>query len=177
MLFRFFRELNGKKLVQMVLICGIIILSLTVASIPLSKVDSDTFVEINRLHVIQDSTIVVGNNCTAIIAQTSPERAQSIALGLRGLVNVRPNTHDIFSDTLGGFNISLERIEMTNFEDGMYYARMILRDENKILKLDSKPSDAIAVALRTNSTMYINKTLLDERGKDICREGEIPNIN
>ncbi|MFB6076346.1 MAG: bifunctional nuclease family protein [Candidatus Aenigmatarchaeota archaeon] len=177
MLTSFFQKINGKKLVQLVLICGMLILSLTVASIPLSKVNTEEFVEINQLHVIQDNTIVMGNNCTAIVAQTSPERARSIALGLRGLVNVRPNTHDVFSDAIGGFNITVERIEVTNFKDGMYYSKMILRGEDKILELDSKPSDAIAVALRTNSTMYVNRTLLKNKGENICREERIPYIN
>lgn len=166
----FFDKLNTKRLVQLVFVFGMLLLSVTVATISFDHINGEKFVEVNELHVIQDNTIVMGNNCTAIVAQTSPERARSITLGLRGIINVRPNTHDILSDVLDGFNITLERVKVTKFKDNMYLAKMILRNRDKILKLDSKPSDAIATALRTNSTIYINRTLLNERGKNICGE-------
>jgi hypothetical protein len=81
----------------------------------------------------------------------------------------RPNTHDIFAQTLKSFNITLDYVTIDNLVNGTYYSNLFLRSGNKILKLDAKPSDAIALALRTNSTIYINKTLLQEVGKNICQ--------
>ena len=129
--------------------------------------DTSGYVKADILEV-SDNTIVIGNECQAIVAETSPERAWSIQLGIEGIIDGRPNTHDIFAETLKSFNISLEYATIDSFEDGIYYANLILKSDDKILKLDSKPSDAIALALRTNSTIYINETMLNEVGQNIC---------
>jgi bifunctional DNase/RNase len=57
---------------------------------------------------------------------------------------------------------------LDRYEDGVYYANLFLKTKDKVLKLDSKPSDAIALALRTNSTIYINETLLNDIGETVC---------
>jgi bifunctional DNase/RNase len=140
-----------------------------------------SFISIALLNVIQYSNyviadvlqvsgtfVIVGHNCTAIIAQTSPERANSIELGLKGIIYKRPNTHDIFASVLKSYNVTLESAIIENFDGNYYYANLYFRLGDKILKIDAKPSDAIALALRMNSTIYINKTLLEEVGRYIC---------
>lgn len=117
---------------------------------------------------VSGSTVIIGNNCTAIIAETSPERAQAIDDEIRGIMEQRPNTYDIFAETLKSFNISLEYVTLDNFINGTYYSNLYLKSANKVLKLDTKPSDAIALALKTNSTIYLNKALLNEVGEKIC---------
>lgn len=128
---------------------------------------SDQYTEQNVFKV-QGTTIILGRDCKAIIAETSAERADSIKLGLEEQIYVRPNTHDIFAQTLKTFNISMERVSIDNYDGEAYYASMVLRSKEKELKLDAKPSDAFAVALRMGAPIYINKTLLDKIGKDIC---------
>jgi len=117
---------------------------------------------------VSENTVLLGNNCTAIISDTSPERAQAIQTGIKGVIDQRPNTYDIFAETLRSFNITLEYVTLDSFVNGTYYANLYLSSTNKILKIDVKPSDGIALALRTNSTIYINRTLLQEIGKNIC---------
>lgn len=117
---------------------------------------------------VSDTSIIIGNNCTAIIAETSPERAYSIDLGIRGIIEERPNTHDTFAAALKSFNITLESVQIDSFNGEYYSANLLLRSGNKVSKIDTKPSDAIALALRMNSTIYLNKTLLQEVGKNIC---------
>ena len=129
--------------------------------------DTSKYVEVDVIDVV-DSTIIIGNGCTAIVADTSPERAYSIALGLESRIDMRPNTHDIFAQTLKTFNISLNSVTIDTYNGDFYTASMIMYTPDKMFKLDSKPSDAIAVALRTSSPIYINKTLLSETGDNIC---------
>ncbi len=117
---------------------------------------------------VSGTFVIVGHNCTAIIAQTSPERAYSIELGLKRIIEERPNTHDIFASVLRTYNITLDSVAIERFDGNYYYANLYLRSGNKILKIDAKPSDAIALALRMNSTIYINKTLLEEIGRNVC---------
>jgi len=131
-------------------------------------VDTNEYEEANVVKVI-DTTVVLGNNCTAIVAQTSQERARSIELGLEKRIEIRPNTHDLMADTLESFNITLEHVTMDRFEDGIYYATLHMKKGNERLRLDSKPSDAIAIALRTESPIYIKKGLLEEYGQNICK--------
>lgn len=158
-----------KKKVPIVPISILIILILfsLVSLAIISIIDISKYVPANVLKV-EDSTIIIGNNCTAIIAETSPERAHSIELGIKGIIEQRPNTHDTFATVLKSFNITLETVNIERLEEGYYYADLFLRKSDKVLKLDTKPSDGIALALRMNSTIYINKTLLSEIGENIC---------
>ncbi len=127
----------------------------------------DGYVEANVLKVI-GKTIIIGNNCTVIAAETSPERAYSILLGMEGTINERPNTHDSFVQTLKSFNISVERVNLNSFDGRFYYSDIVLRNNKKQLMLDIMPSDAIAIALRANAPIYINKTFLRESGQTVC---------
>ena len=117
---------------------------------------------------ISGTTIIIGNNCTAIVAETSPERAYSIELGKQGVIEERPTTHDVFAEVLKAYNITLDHVQIESFDDKYYYAYLFLISGDKILRLDTKPSDGIALALRTGSDIYIKKDLLNQVGRNIC---------
>jgi bifunctional DNase/RNase len=155
-----------KPKIPIVTLIALILLSITSLAV-INLIEISEYVVANILRV-DGNIITIGYNCTAIVAETSSERAYSIGLGIRGVIDQRPNTHDIFAQTLKSFNITLEHVTLDNFKNGIYYANLHLTSGNKILKLDTKPSDAIALALRTNSTIYINKTMLQEVGRNIC---------
>lgn len=142
------------------------LLSIVVVAV-IDNFNMENYVEADVLEVY-DTTIVVGVGCRAIVADTSPERAYSIETGIAGIIDTRPNTHDIFAETLKSFNITLDHVTLDSYSDGIYYSKLVLETDEKLLKLDSKPSDAIALALRTNSSIYINKTMLEEIGQNIC---------
>jgi bifunctional DNase/RNase len=133
----------------------------------LIEIDKSKYVVADYLKV-SGTTILIGNNCTAIVAETSEERAASIESGVKGVIDERPNTHDTFVAVLKSFNITLDSVYVERFDGKYYYSDLLLRSGDKVLKLDTKPSDAIAIAVRTNSTIYINKTMLQEIGKNIC---------
>jgi len=143
------------------------IVLIAILSIALVNLREEGFVEASVIKVV-GSDIIIGDNCTAIIATTSPERAYSIQLGIEDKIEERPNTHDSFAEVLKSFNITLESVKLTNFDGRYYYANMVLRAKDKVLKLDIKPSDAIAVAVRLKAPIYVNATLLQEIGKNIC---------
>lgn len=133
----------------------------------LIEIDRSNYVVADVIRV-SGTTILIGNNCTAIVADTSQERADSIENGIKGIIDQRPNTHDTFVAVLKSFNITLDSVNLERYDGNYYYADLILESGDKVLKLDTKPSDAIALAVRTNSTVYINKTMLQEVGKNIC---------
>ncbi len=139
-----------------------------VFGIPKLFAKKEEYVKVNVLEIV-GNTVIIGHNCTAIIAQTSPERARNIKLGIDGIIPERPTTHDTIAQILKSFNITLEKVVITRFDGTYYYAFMYLRSKNKLLKLDVMPSDGIAVAVRLHAPIYINKTLLDKEGKNICQ--------
>ena len=158
----------GLKAFQVILILFALVLSIGLISIEVSHfLNTKEYVEADILHV-EGTTIILGSGCTAIIAQTSPERAESIRLGLAGRINERPNTHDLFVEAFNTFNITIDSVTLDRFDGRYYYSSIFLAAEDKVLKIDSKPSDAIAIALRAKAPIYINKTLLSEVGENVC---------
>ncbi len=162
------RKVKQERASRLPLVVFLILIVLSFAAIAILNVTNFEDYAVANVLQVSGQTVIIGNNCTAIVQDTSAERAQSIQDGINGIMEQRPNTHDIFAQTLKSFNITLDYVTIDNFVNGTYYSNLFLRLGNKILKLDTKPSDAIALALRTNSTIYINKTLLQEVGKDIC---------
>jgi len=157
-----------KRVSRIPLLIFVILVLLSFATLAvINIIDFSQYVVADVLRV-SENVIVVGNNCTAIIAETSQERAQSIDSGMRGVIEERPNTHDTFVAVLKSFNITLESVSIESFNGNYYSSDLLLRYGDKISKIDTKPSDAIALAVRTNSTIYINKTLLQEVGRNIC---------
>ena len=134
----------------------------------INEIEMGKYVEADVIRVI-DNTVVIGSNCTAIVAETSAERAKSIEMGLSGELETRPNTHDLFRDVLENYNITMEMMTMDDFDGETYYSTMHFKKGDRKMQLDAKPSDALAMALRMESPVYIKKGILSEIGKNICK--------
>ncbi len=127
----------------------------------------DGFVKVDLLRV-EGNVVAVGKDCTAIIAQTSPERAEALQNAIAEKIGERPDVYEGFADVLRGFNVTLEAVLIHKFDAESYYSDGIFRVGDRILQLDMKPSDAMTVALRANASIYINATLLEKMGKMVC---------
>jgi hypothetical protein len=79
-----------------------------------------------------------------------PLEAQAIAIPLQGLKPPRPLTHDLMTDVLRQLNATLLRVVIVDLRDGIYFAKLHLRAQGRDIEVDSRPSDAIALALRQN---------------------------
>ena len=103
----------------------------------------------------------------------TPE-AQSIAIFLEGLHPPRPLTHDLFITFMNQVNVSLEEIYIYKFIDGVFYSELIfVKDNGEKIKIDSRTSDAIALAVRTNTSIYTTEEIMQEAGI-IMEDDEIP---
>jgi bifunctional DNase/RNase len=131
--------------------------------------DTNGYVKADVLEV-QGNMVAVGHNCTAIIAQTSAERATALANAIAGITDSRPDVYEGFSNVLTSFNITLEAVLMNNFEKDTYYSDAIFILGDKAVQMDMKPSDAFVIALRSEAPIYINETILEKNGVDICKE-------
>jgi bifunctional DNase/RNase len=91
-----------------------------------------------------------------------PLEAASMATEIEGIKPQRPMTHDLLRNVMGELGASVEAIEITELRDNTYYAKIELKTrEGGALIIDSRPSDAISVALRTKSPIYVAKQVLE----------------
>ncbi len=91
-----------------------------------------------------------------------PLEATAMATELEGVKPQRPMTHDLLRNLLIEFGATVEAVEVTELRDNTYFARIELKArDGRSIMLDSRPSDAIAVALRTKSPIYVAKAVLE----------------
>lgn len=88
--------------------------------------------------------------------------ASAIASELEKIEFSRPMTHDLMKEMMNTLNISIERIEVNDLKDNVYYARIHLVASGDNFSIDARPSDAIALALRMSSPIYVDTKVLDK---------------
>lgn len=93
--------------------------------------------------------------------------AQSIAMRVEGVTPARPFTHDLFTSFAHAFGIKLKEVFIYKFEDGIFSSELTFSDGERQISLDSRTSDAIAIAMRTNAPIYVSKEVLDETGYEM----------
>ena len=97
-----------------------------------------------------------------IIVGTS--EAQSIAIALERITPPRPLTHDLFATFAQAFGVRLCEVFIYKFEDGVFYSELLFEDGIKQIRLDSRTSDAIAIALRVKCDIYTTPEIVSECG-------------
>lgn len=90
--------------------------------------------------------------------------AQSIALRLESIVPPRPMTHDLFVSFAHAFGVKLKEVFIYKFEDGIFSSELTFTDGDRTVVIDSRTSDAIAIAMRTHAPIYTTPEILDETG-------------
>ncbi|MEZ4687854.1 MAG: DUF151 domain-containing protein [Bacteroidia bacterium] len=90
--------------------------------------------------------------------------AQAIALELESIKTNRPMTHDLFFQFASHFHIILEEVLINDLEEGIFYAKLKFEFEGQIHEIDSRPSDAVALAVRFGAPIYVVESILDEAG-------------
>jgi bifunctional DNase/RNase len=92
--------------------------------------------------------------------------ADSIALALGKVATPRPLTHDLVKNITDGLKVKITRIVVTEIIDNTYYALIYLNDGRKETLIDSRPSDAVAVALRANAAIFVEDGIMATRTAD-----------
>jgi bifunctional DNase/RNase len=87
--------------------------------------------------------------------------ATAMATEIEGIKMARPMTHDLLKTILGEVGCSVESVEITELKENTYYAAVNLKLAGRQVIIDSRPSDAIALALRTKSPIYVAKAVLE----------------
>ena len=93
-----------------------------------------------------------------------PAEATGIAVPLHGVTPPRPLTHDLFLTMFGRLKVSLTRVVITDLRNDIYYATVHLSGSGGEMTLDSRPSDAIALAIRAKVPVLVEDRVFDKGG-------------
>jgi uncharacterized protein len=111
----------------------------------------------------------IDGNRTLPIWIGKPE-ADSIALALGKVETPRPLTHDLIKNLTENLKIKIAKIIVTEILDNTYYASLCLNDGKKETVVDSRPSDAVAVALRANAPIFVEESVMEQKSSDELEE-------
>ena len=109
-----------------------------------------------------------------------PLEAASMATEIEGIKPQRPMTHDLLRNVLGDLGATVEAVEITELKENTYFARIELRTrEGAGVQIDSRPSDAISIALRTKSPIYVAKQVLESSSElhEAAEQGSVTDQN
>jgi uncharacterized protein len=93
--------------------------------------------------------------------QIGSQEAYAIERRLKGIPTQRPLTHDLLANVIENMGGQIDRIEITNLEDQTFFARIHIRQDGKVIDIDSRPSDAIALGVATEVPIYVAEHVLD----------------
>jgi bifunctional DNase/RNase len=90
--------------------------------------------------------------------------AQAIAIELEKMTPTRPLTHDLFKSFAQSFSIQVNEVVIYNLNEGIFYAKLICEKDGLITEIDARTSDAIAIGIRFNATIYTFESILSNAG-------------
>jgi bifunctional DNase/RNase len=128
---------------------------------------AEVVVESVRVHMLSSQHVV-------LLKETDRERylpiwigpweANAIAARLQGVTSERPMTHDLFATTLGTLGVELRRVIVSSLTEETFHATLELERDGQIYTVDARPSDALALAVRTGVRIYASIEVLDRAG-------------
>ena len=115
-----------------------------------------------------------GGTCAIVLREVDGERflpvviglleAQSIAVKIQGMPTPRPLTHDLLSALVTALHGKVVRVTIDNVREGTFFASLEIDDNGNLIKLDSRPSDAIALAVRCGAPVFVSEAVMDAAG-------------
>lgn len=110
--------------------------------------------------------IFVGNEQKVFVIQVEHNMGAVIGMFLRDTPKERPLTHDLMNSVFKGFNITVERVVITELKNSTYFARLILQQQNelgrKLVEIDARPSDCLAIATAQKRPLFVANSLFEQ---------------
>lgn len=125
-------------------------------------------VSVDAAIISNQGIVTLTSECYQILAYVEAHQAESIIMGIEGIVPARPNSHDIAADAFESLGIELLMAKVTELRNNTFYGKLILKSGNRVASLDARPSDATAIAVRMGVPIYVKHDLLKEYGESIC---------
>jgi len=129
-----------------------------------------TVIEVQVRAVLPTSggcAVFIGNNDKVFIIYVDQTVGSAITMFMRDITKERPLTHDLMAHLMTALGAKVERVIINDLKNATYYARAIIRAENelqqkKIIELDARPSDCIAMATQQKAPIYVSQEVWDE---------------
>lgn len=121
-------------------------------------------VESVRVHMLSNRHVVILKDVEGdryLPIWIGPWEASSIAMRLQGVAPERPLTHDLFVAALAGLGARVSRVVIADLSEETYHARLSLTHEGHEIEVDARPSDALALAVRTDARIYADEDVLE----------------
>ncbi len=120
-----------------------------------------------RVHLMAPNRVVVlkqVNTERYLTIWVGPYEAEAITVALNEVEMSRPLTHDLIKNIFGAFNARVNRVEVVSVQDITFYGNIVAEVDGREIHIDSRPSDAIAIAVRAHVPIFIHKKVMDEAG-------------
>jgi len=101
-----------------------------------------------------------GERCFPILIGIT--EAIAIDRHVKGFEPQRPMTHDLLAGTIASLGGEVTRIEVCGLQDGTFYGKLVIEQDGRVVEVDSRPSDAIALAVRVDAPIYVSEDVLGE---------------
>jgi uncharacterized protein len=122
-------------------------------------------VESVRVHMLSSRHVVIlkeTDHDRYLPIWIGPWEASAIAMKLQGLTPDRPLTHDLFATALEGLGVRVDRVVISTLAEETYHARLHLERDGQTFEIDSRPSDALALAVRTGGRIFASELVLEQ---------------
>ena len=111
------------------------------------------------------SAVFLGNDDKTYVIYVDQAIGNAITMSMNNEKKERPLTHDLILNIFSGLNVKMDRVVVNHFDEGTFYARIILKMDNelgtKIVELDARPSDSIVIALQADRPIYTTRQVFD----------------
>jgi len=122
-------------------------------------------VESVRVHMLSSRHVVIlkeNERDRYLPIWIGPWEASAIAMKLQGLTPERPLTHDLFAAALEGLGARVDRVIISALAEETFHARLLLEVDGRVVEVDSRPSDALALAVRAGGRIFASEAVLDQ---------------
>ena len=153
------------------------ILLITLAFLSISKETPPAFIEMEVKGVRVDT---IGQSPVVILADKEGKKALPIWIGLleanaidkelKNIASPRPMTHDLLHSILDQVQARVKEVKIVQLKDNTYYARLFLTSNKKLIEVDARPSDAIILALKSKTPIFVLATILDTQGIALAKK-------
>jgi bifunctional DNase/RNase len=132
-------------------------------------------VESVRVHMLSSRHVVIlkeTDHDRYLPIWIGPWEASAIAMKLQGLTPDRPLTHDLFATALEGLGVRVDRVVISTLAEETYHARLHLERDGQVFEIDARPSDALALAVRTGAPIFAAEDVISESAIEFEHEVE-----
>ena len=120
-----------------------------------------------RVHLMTPQRVVVLKQTTTeryLTIWVGPYEAEAITVALQEVEMVRPLTHDLLKNIFNAFNARITRVEIVSVQDNIFYGNIVAEVDGREINIDSRPSDAIAIAVRAHVPILVHTSVMEAAG-------------